>query len=148
MAHDGRRNSYKGSTSYPQYDPSIYTDPRAYQSATPSYTQQAKSSSYANSYDPNMPASSSYTSSSGFQQPIPPPPPNPPPSAQPITNNVNQEFESSSAATEPPRDMAARITALEQVIHSLRAELNGNVNTAASPVPQHVPTTNIPSTSM
>ena len=148
MAHDARRNSYMGSTSYPQYDPSIYTDPRAYQSATPSYSQQNKSSSYANNFESSTPANSSYIPSGDFQQHIPPPPPNPPPSAQPNADAVNHEFGNNSTTAEPSRDMAARITALEQVIHSLRAELNTNNNTAAPPVQPYVATANMPSMSM
>jgi hypothetical protein len=140
MANDARRNSYMGSTSYPQYDPSIYTDPRAYHSTTPSHTQSTKSFSYSNNYDSNTPVSPLQTqAATDFHQSIPPPPPRPPPSVQPIADAVNHAFDNSSASTELPPDMVARIT--EQVINSLRAELSVNANAAA-------PYANMPGTSM
>jgi hypothetical protein len=130
MAYDtggqARRNSYMASTNYPQYDPSIYTDPRVYQSSTSNGQPKMSSSRKANSDTPV------YVPPADFQTTFPPPPPGPPPAPeQPIADAVNHAFDNSSAATQLSPEMIARIT--EQVITSLRAELNTTKPASSAP---------------
>lgn len=119
MAYDTRRNSQMPSSPRQYYVPSN-PDSDSYQADSQrnasSKRRDIRSESVPNSQ--HIPAS------------FPPPPSHPPPSTQPIQDAVNHAFDNSTAATQLSPELIARIT--EQVVSSLRAELNGSASTNQS----------------
>jgi hypothetical protein len=105
MAHDSNNNSYKSPTSsFPQYDPSLYTDSRAYRAPSPPQPPMN-----ANPKSPIHPTTR---------------PTQPRSTDQPITDAVNNAFDHSQAAHQLPPNLIAKVT--EEVIARLRAEMAAN----------------------
>jgi hypothetical protein len=137
MAHDSADNNShnKPFSSFPQYDPSLYADSRAYRAPSP---PQPPSNSNINNA-PNSPSMMNSTAKPQqyYQRST----------DQPITDAVNNAFDHSQAAHQLPPNLIAKVT--EEVIARLRAEMaqqqpqptsppmNSRPNVIVPPPPPH-----------